>query len=101
LKRGTLAAAREVESIESEHFDYDVSTKGFIGDIQEVEKKNEERIESKELEDEHIYWLEEKLAPIIEEFSGRTKVIIPEGEKQGEEDDDENTNAEVDSDNDD
>lgn len=60
------------KKIDSEHVDFKISTKGFIDDIDEVEKKNEERIKKKELEDEHIYWLEEQLVPIIKELSRRT-----------------------------
>ncbi|MGH9964924.1 MAG: hypothetical protein ACRD5E_08885 [Nitrososphaeraceae archaeon] len=77
-----MAAAGEVEKIELEHTDYDISTKGFIDDIDEIENKNEERIKNKELEDEHIYWLEEKLVPIIEELSRRTGITISEKDKK-------------------
>jgi hypothetical protein len=74
-KAGIIAAADEVEKIESDHADFDISTKGFIDDIDEIEKRNEERIKNKEL-GEHIYWLEEKLAPIIEELSRRIGISV-------------------------
>jgi hypothetical protein len=83
-KAETIAAADEVDKIDSEHVDYKISTKGFIDDIDEVEKKNEERIKKKELEDEHIYWLEEQLVPIIKELSRRTGITISESERQKE-----------------
>jgi hypothetical protein len=41
-KAEIIAAADEVDKIDSEHVDYKISTKGFIDDINEVEKKNEE-----------------------------------------------------------
>ncbi|MGH9975487.1 MAG: hypothetical protein ACRD8Z_06585 [Nitrososphaeraceae archaeon] len=71
-KAGTIAAADEVNEIESEHINYDISTKGFIEDIEEVEEANTKRIENKELKDKHILWLEENLALLSEEFSKRT-----------------------------
>jgi hypothetical protein len=76
-KAGTIAAADEVEKIESENVDYDISTNGFIDDIDAVDKKNTKRIKKKELKDEHIQWLEEKLASINEEFSRRTGIPLP------------------------
>ena len=57
--------------------DYDISTKGFIEDIEAAEKENTKRIENNELENEHIRWLEEELATLIEEFSRRTGVQLP------------------------
>jgi hypothetical protein len=75
-KAGTIAAAGEVEKIESEHADYDISSKGFIEDINAVEKENTERISNKELKNKHIRWLEEQLAPLAEEFSRRTGFSI-------------------------
>jgi hypothetical protein len=75
-KAGTIAAADEVDKIESEHIDYDISTNGFIENIDAVEKENTKRIENKELEGEHIRWLEEKLASLNEEFSRRTGIPI-------------------------
>jgi hypothetical protein len=74
---GTIVAAGEVDKIESEHIDYDISTKGFIKDIEEVEETNTKRIENKELKDEHIQWLEERLAILSEEFSRRTGLPLP------------------------
>jgi hypothetical protein len=76
-KAGTIVAADEVNKIESEHFDYDISTNGFIKDIEEVEEANTKRIENKELKDEHIQWLEEHLALLSEEFSRRTGLPLP------------------------
>ena len=76
-KAGTIAAADEVEKIESEYADYDISTKGFIEDIEAVEKENTKRIENKELENKHIQWLEKELASLNEEFSRRTGVPLP------------------------
>lgn len=76
-KAGTIAAEDEVDKIESEHANYDISTNGFIEDIDVVEKENTKRIESKELEDEHIKWLEKELASISEEFSRRTGIPVP------------------------
>jgi DNA recombination-dependent growth factor C len=73
---GTLMAAGGVEKIESEHVDY-VSTKGFIEDIDAVENENTKRIEKEELKDEHIQWLEEKLASINEEFNRRAGIPLP------------------------
>jgi hypothetical protein len=76
-KAGTAAAANEVDKIESEHANYDISTNGFIEDIDAIEKVNTKRIENKEFEDEHIKWLEEKLASLIVEFSRRTGNPVP------------------------
>jgi hypothetical protein len=73
-KAATTAAADEVDKIESEQIDYDISTKGFIEDVDTIEKENTKRIEKKELEDEHIKWLEKKLALINEEFIRRTGI---------------------------
>jgi hypothetical protein len=75
-KEGTVAAADEIEKIESEHADYDISTKGFIRDMDAFEKEITKRIENKELESEHIQWLEEKVASINEEFSRKTGIPI-------------------------
>ena len=75
-KAGTIAAAEEVDKIVSEHIDYDISTNGFIEDIDAIEKVNTNRIENKELEDEHIKWLEKELALLNEEFSRRTGISI-------------------------
>ena len=75
-KAGTIAAADEVENTESEHADYDISTKGFIEDIETVEKENTERIENKELENKDILWLEEQLSSLNEEFSRRTGITL-------------------------
>jgi hypothetical protein len=69
-------AMTELE-IETEHLDYDISTKGFIEDIEEAEEANTKRIENKELKDEHIQWLEEHLALLSEEFSRRTGLPLP------------------------
>ncbi len=74
---GIIAAADEVDKIESEHGDYDISTKGFIKDIDAFEKENTKRIENKELVNKHIRWLEEQLAPLTEELSRRTGYSIP------------------------
>jgi hypothetical protein len=76
-KAGTTAAADEVNEIVSEHFDYDFSTKRFIEDIEEVEEANTRRIENKEFKDEHIQWLEERLALLSEEFSRKTGLPLP------------------------
>ena len=75
-KAGTVAAADEVENIESEHADYDISTKGFIEDIETVEKENTKRIENRELENKDILWLEEQLSSLNEEFSRRTGITL-------------------------
>ena len=75
-KAGTIVAANEVENTESEHADYDISTKGFIEDIETVEKENTERIENKELENKDILWLEEQLSSLNEEFSRRTGITL-------------------------
>jgi hypothetical protein len=40
---GTIAAADEVAKIESEHADYDISTKGFIEEIEVIEKDRPHR----------------------------------------------------------
>jgi hypothetical protein len=76
-KTGTIAAADEVDKIEAEHVDYDISTKGFIEDIDAVEKENTKRIVNKELENKDFRWLEEQLASLNEEFSRRTGIPIP------------------------
>ena len=76
-KAGTIAAANEVEKMESEYADYDISTKGFIEDIEAAEKENTKRIENKELEDEPIQWLEQELLALAEEFCRRTGFSIP------------------------
>jgi hypothetical protein len=76
-KAGTIAAADEVDKIETEHIDYDISTNGFIKDIEEVEEANTKRIENRELNDEHIQWLEEHLVLLSEEFSRRTGLPLP------------------------
>jgi hypothetical protein len=78
-KAGTIAAADEVDKIETEHLDYDISTKGFIEDIEEAEEANTKRIENKELKYEHIQWLEEHLALLSEEFSRRIGVHLSSG----------------------
>ena len=75
-KAGTIAAAEEVDKIVSEHIDYDILTNGFIEDIDAIEKVNTNRIENKELEDEHIKWLEKELALLNEEFGRRTGIPI-------------------------
>lgn len=74
---GTVAAASEEEKIESELADYDISTNGFIEDIDAVEMENTKRIEKKELENNHIQWLEKELASLNQEFSRRTGVSLP------------------------
>ncbi|MGH9986578.1 MAG: hypothetical protein ACRD8W_21760, partial [Nitrososphaeraceae archaeon] len=76
-KAGTIAVADEVNEIESEYIEYDISTKGFIKDIEAVKEANTKRIENKELKDEHIQWLEEHLALLSEEFSRRTGLPLP------------------------
>jgi hypothetical protein len=76
-KAGTVAASDEVDKIESKYADYDISDKGFIEDIEAAEKEDTKRVENKELENEHIQWLEEELATLIEEFSRRTGVPLP------------------------
>ena len=82
-----MAAADEVEKMESEYADYDISTKGLIEDIEAAEMGNTKRIENKELEDEPIQWLEEKLASINEEFSRKIWfTLIPE-DNEGEQND--------------
>lgn len=110
-KAGTVAAADEVEKIESEHADYDISTKGFIEDINAFEKESTKRIENKESENEDVRWLEEELASLNEEFSRRTGIPIPsqdveDGKEEkdldskdedAEEDDDANDNCYSDS----
>lgn len=78
-KAGTAAAAAEVEKIESELADYDISTKGFIEDIEILDMENTKRIEEEELENKHIQWLEEELALLNEDFSRRTGVPLPLG----------------------
>jgi hypothetical protein len=101
-KAGTIAAADEVDKIEAEHVDYDISTKGFIEDIDVVEKENTKRIENKELENKDFRWLEEQLASLNEELSRRTGITIPshnaEDEKEEEDVDtnDEDAEEEVD-----
>ena len=76
-KAGTIAAANEVEKMESEYADYDISTKGFIEDIEAAEMENTKRIENKELEDEPIQWLEQELLALAEEFCRKTGFSIP------------------------
>ena len=76
-KAGTIAAADEVDKIEAEHVDYDISTKGLIEDIDAIEKENTKRIENKELENKDFRWLEDLLASLNEEFSRRTGIPIP------------------------
>ena len=76
-KAGTIAAADEVDKIEAEYIDYDISTNGFIEEIDAIEKENTKRIENKESEDEHIKWLEEELASLFKEFSRRTGIAVP------------------------
>jgi hypothetical protein len=76
-KAGTVAAAPEKEKIESELTDYEISTKGFIEDIETIEMENTKRIQNKELENEHIQWLEKELASLNEEFGRRTRVQLP------------------------
>jgi hypothetical protein len=63
-KAGAIAAADEVNKLKQDYTDYDISTKGFIEDIDAIEKENTKRIEKNELEDDHIQWLEEQLASI-------------------------------------
>ena len=76
-KAGTLAAANEVEKMESEYADYNITNKGFIEDIEAAEMKNTKRIENKELDDEPIQWLEQQLLALAEEFCRRTGFSIP------------------------
>jgi hypothetical protein len=75
-KAGAIAAADEVNKLKQDYTDYDISTKGFIEDIDAIEKENTKRIEKNELEDDHIQWLEEQLASIEEEFSRRTGMFV-------------------------
>ena len=75
-KAGTIAAADEFEKIESEHADYNISTKGFIEDIEAGEKENTKRIENRELENKDILWLEKQLSSLKEEFSERTGITL-------------------------
>jgi hypothetical protein len=75
-KAGAIAAADEVNKLKQDYTDYDISTKGFIEDIDAIEKENTKRIEKNELEDDHIQWLEEQLASIEEEFSRRTGITL-------------------------
>lgn len=94
-KAGTVAAADEVEKIESEHADYDISTKGFIEDINAFEKESTKRIENKESENEDVRWLEEELASLNEEFSRRTGIPIPSQDvEDGKEEEDLDTKDE-------
>ena len=74
---GTVAAAPEEEKIDSELADYDISTNGFIEDIEALDMDNTKRIENKELENKHIQWLEKELASLNEEFRRRTGVPLP------------------------
>ncbi|MGI0043725.1 MAG: hypothetical protein ACRD47_08440, partial [Nitrososphaeraceae archaeon] len=71
-----ISAADEVDKIESEYADYDISTNGFIDDIDAIEKENTNRIKNKELKNKNIRWLEKKLASIIEEFTNRTRITV-------------------------
>jgi hypothetical protein len=83
-RAGTLAAADEVGEIDAEYAVYDISTKGFIEDIDVLDNKNAERVKNKELRDEHILWLEEQITSLSEEFSRRTGVTLtPEDNKDG------------------
>jgi hypothetical protein len=74
---GTVAAAPEEEKIDSELADYDISSNGFIEDIEALDMENTKRIENKELENKHIQWLEKGLASLNQEFSRRTGVSLP------------------------
>ncbi len=73
---GTIVAAKEVDKIESEYGNYNISTREFIEDIDAVEKENTKRIEKVELEDENIKWLEQQLTSIKDEFSRKTGIPV-------------------------
>jgi hypothetical protein len=73
---GTIVATKEVVKIESEYGNYNISTRGFIEDIDAVEKENIKRIEKIELEDKNIKWLEQELTSIKDEFSRKTGIPI-------------------------
>jgi hypothetical protein len=75
-KVATISAADEVEKIESEFENYDISTNGFIDDIEAAERNNMKRIKNRELENKDIQWLELQLSSLTEEFSKRTGVKL-------------------------
>jgi hypothetical protein len=79
-KAGTISAAEEVNNIESEYSNYNISTNGFIEDIDAFEKENKKRIETSQLKNKDVRWLEEQLASINEEFSKRTRITLTPGD---------------------
>ena len=74
-KKGTSAAIDAVQNVESEYSNYDISSQGFIPDITAEEQKIEKRVMEKELEDNDIHWLSEKLESLNKDFSRRTGIM--------------------------
>jgi hypothetical protein len=78
-KKGTLAAIDAVQNVESKYSNYDVSSYGFISDITADEHRIEKEVLEKELKDNDIQWLSERLESLNNEFSRRTGVMISHG----------------------
>ena len=75
-RKGSSAAEETVQNVESEYSNYDLSSKGFIPDIALEERKIEERVLEKELEDGDIRWLSQKLETLNKEYSERTGISL-------------------------
>jgi hypothetical protein len=76
-KKGSSAAIETVQNVESEYSNYDISSQGFISDIETEEQKIEKRVMEKELEDKNIQWLSQKLESLNKDFSKRTGIMLP------------------------
>lgn len=91
-KKGTLAAIGAVQNVESKYSNYDVSSHGFIPDITADEQRIEKEVLEKELEDNDIHWLSERLESLNNDFSRRTGVMLsPENKEVKAWPNDENT----------
>jgi hypothetical protein len=65
-----------VQNVESEYSNYDISSQGFITNVITEEQEIEKRIIEKELEDNDIGWLSEKLRSLNKEFSERIGIML-------------------------
>lgn len=81
-KKGISAAIDAVQNVQSEYSNYDISSQGFIPDITAEEQKIEKRVMKKELEDNDIHWLSEKLESLNKDFSRRTGIRSLENMEQ-------------------
>jgi hypothetical protein len=75
-KKGNSVVMEAVQNVESEYSNYDISSQGFITNVITEEQEIEKRIIEKELEDNDIGWLSEKLRSLNKEFSERIGIML-------------------------